>query len=218
MLHYAIFHKAEYKIFFTFEGSNFTALIFSPKPENLTDLDLVARYQKNGDKQLVGLLYKRYTGFVFAVCLKYLCSRSESEDAVMQIFEKLFDDLKKHSVQNFKSWLYTVAKNHCFHIIRSKKKEQLVGDMVKNNHPQHMEISNNMYHDNEDLLEQQLGHLEQALPKLSEEQRICVELFYLKQKSYNEVASITGYTLGQVKSYIQNGKRNLKISLTGNEQ
>lgn len=193
-------------------------MIFRPKPETLTDLELVARYQRSGDKQLVGVLYKRYTGFVFAVCLKYLRSRTESEDAVMQIFEKLFGDLKSHSVQNFKSWLYTVAKNHCLHIIRDKKREQVVVDAGKNNHPQLVEMSQNMYHDNEDLLEQRLGKLEHMLPNLSEEQRICIELFYLKQKSYSEVASITGFTLGQVKSHIQNGKRNLRISLRGNEQ
>lgn len=193
-------------------------MIFKPKPETLTDLELVARYQRSGDKQLVGVLYKRYTGFVFAVCLKYLRSRTESEDAVMQIFEKLFGDLKSHSVQNFKSWLYTVAKNHCLHIIRDNKREQVVVDAGKNYHPQLVEMSQNMYHDNEDLLEQRLGKLEHMLPKLSEEQRICIELFYLKQKSYSEVVRITGYTLGQVKSHIQNGKRNLRISLRGNEQ
>lgn len=192
-------------------------MIFRQNPENLTDLELVARYQKSGDKQLVGVLYKRYTGFVFAVCLKYLRSHAESEDAVMQIFEKLFDDLHRYSVQHFKSWLYTVAKNHCLHIIRDRKKDFAVEASGKNNHPQLVEISHIMYHDNEDLLEQRIGNLERELHKLSEEQRVCIELFYLKQKSYTEVASITGYTLGQVKSYIQNGKRNLKISLTGNE-
>jgi RNA polymerase sigma-70 factor (ECF subfamily) len=192
-------------------------LIFSRKTESLSDLELVVRYQKNGDKQLVGMLYKRYTGFVFAVCLKYLRSRTESEDAVMQIFEKLFDDLLRHSPQHFKSWLYTVAKNHCLHIIRDKKKDLGIEDLAKNNHPHLMEIIPIAYHDDEDILEQRIGNLEQELHKLSEEQRICIELFYLKQKSYNEVSSITGYTLGQVKSYIQNGKRNLKISLKGNE-
>ncbi len=212
-----IFHKFNSKYFSTFEQFNFTVLIFRPKPDSLSDMEIVARYQKTGDKQLVGVLYKRYTGFVFAVCLKYLRSHTESEDAVMQIFEKLFDELQRHSIQHFKSWLYTVAKNHCLHIIRDKKKEMVVEDIVKNNHPHLMEITPITYHDNEDLLEQRIGNLEQELHNLSEEQRICIELFYLKQKSYSEVSSITGYTLGQVKSYIQNGKRNLKISLSGNE-
>jgi len=193
-------------------------LIFRQKIENLTDAELITRYQKTGDKQFVGILYKRFTGFVFAVCLKYLRSRAESEDAVMQIFEKLFVDLQKHEVQNFRPWLYSVAKNHCLHTIRARRRDKHIDDFTINNHPQFMEMSMNMYHDNDDVLETRIEDLEQELQKLSEEQRVCVELFYLKQKSYNEVTSITGYTLGQVKSYIQNGKRNLKISLMSDEK
>ena len=98
-------------------------MISNRKTETLTDPELIDLYKKSGDKQLVGILFKRYIGFVFAVCLKYLRNREESEDAVMQIFEKLISDLPKHTVVSFKSWLYTVAKNHCLHIIRNRKKD-----------------------------------------------------------------------------------------------
>jgi RNA polymerase sigma-70 factor (ECF subfamily) len=193
-------------------------LIFRRNINSLSDIELIEQYRKDGDKQLVGVLYKRYTGFVFAVCLKYLRDRAESEDAVMQIFDKLFNDLKYHSIQNFKSWLYTVAKNECLHIIRSYKKAQKVEENLGNNFSPFMEISQNMYHDSEDGLELKIQSLERELCNLADEQRTCIELFYIKQKSYNEIAAITGFTISQVKSYIQNGKRNLKLSLTGNEQ
>lgn len=192
-------------------------MIFRQKIETLSDTELINQYRKNGDKQLVGVLYKRYTGFIFAVCMKHLRNRDISEDAVMQIFEKLFTDLQKHSVLNVKSWLYSVAKNHCLHIIRDRKKELTFDSDFINSTPHFMENSHSMYHDNEDVLEQKLEDLENEMHKLPEEQRVCIELFYLKQKSYNEVAAFTGYTLNQVKSYIQNGKRKLKISLTGDE-
>jgi RNA polymerase sigma factor (sigma-70 family) len=175
-------------------------------------------YREDGNKQLVGVLYKRYTGFAFAVCLKYLRSKIESEDAVMQIFEKLIDDLKVHSVQNFKAWLYIVAKNHCLHIIRNQKHKHHSLDLNQNILPHIMENFHNMYHDNENVLDQRIEDMERELHNLSEEQRICVELFYLKQKSYTEVAQLTGYSVNQVKSYIQNGKRNLRISLKGDEK
>ena len=67
--------------------------------------------------------------------------------------------------------------------------------------------------DDVDLKEVKLQQLEEGITKLNSEQKICVELFYLQNKSYVEVAEITGYELNQVKSYIQNGKRNLKIYL-----
>jgi len=150
--------------------------------------------------------------------MKYLRRKDLCEDAVMQIFEKLFSDLKKHSVANMKSWLYTVAKNHCLHIIRESKRDLIYQSDFINSPPHIMENSFNMYHENEETLDNRIDNLENEIHKLPEEQRICIELFYLKQKSYNEVAAQTGYTLNQVKSYIQNGKRRLKISLTGDEK
>jgi RNA polymerase sigma factor (sigma-70 family) len=189
-------------------------LIFRSKTIELTDIELIDLYKSKGDKEVVGVLFKRYTGFVFAVCLKYLRNREESEDAVMQVFEKLFADLHKHNVTHFKSWLYTVAKNHCLHLIRDRKK-----DISSSNiHLPVMETSSNMYHDNEDVIEFKVEALERELCNLVHEQKICIELFYLQEKSYQEVATITGYTLNQVKSYIQNGKRNLKKNLSDHEQ
>jgi RNA polymerase sigma factor (sigma-70 family) len=193
-------------------------LLFRKKANTLSDNELILLYKKKGDKELVGILFKRYTRFVFAVCMKYIQSKDRCEDAVMEIFEKLFDDLKKHHVTNFKSWLYTVAKNHCLVAIRKSKGREIAGGDDPKIHSLVMENAQNMYHDNEAVLEKRISGLEKELGNLSEEQRICIELFYLKEKSYNEVASITGYTLNQVKSYIQNGKRNLKNNLLGYEE
>jgi RNA polymerase sigma-70 factor (ECF subfamily) len=193
-------------------------LLFRKRIENLTDTELIDLYRQKSDKELVGVLYKRYTRFVFAVCMKYLRSKDESEDAVMVIFEKLFEDLKKHSITNFKSWLYSVAKNQCLHILRNSKGQPMNLQDSKNFSSPFMESSINLYHDSDDGLEERLDEMERNLTSLSEEQRICIELFYLKDKSYNEVSTITGYTINQVKSYIQNGKRNLKNTLSGYEQ
>jgi len=192
-------------------------LLFRTKHENKTDLELVHLYKGKGEKQAVGVLYKRYTGFVFAVCMKYLKNRNESEDAVMHFFERLFADLNRHSISNFKPWLYIVTKNHCLRVIRDRKphESKMISSEVLNS--KGVEFAANMYHDNDDVLELKIELLEQELCKLSDEQRICIELFYLKDKSYADVVSETGYTLNQVKSYIQNGKRNLRISLQGNE-
>lgn len=192
-------------------------LIFRKRIEKLSDSELINLYKEKGDKQVVGVLYKRYTGFVFAVCMKYLQNRDSGSDAVMQIFENLFDDLKHHSVSNFKSWLYTVAKNHCLQQIRKDKHEKgRVVDFAKNAEV-FMENKPDFHPDGEEVLEIKLTNLEQALCNIPPEQRECIELFYLQQKSYKEVSEITGYTLNEVKSFIQNGKRNLKISLSSDE-
>ncbi len=178
----------------------------------LPDHELIALYRNKRDNVLIGELFKRYSGFCFAVCMKYLKNEEESHDAVMSVFEKLFSLLLKHNIDNFKSWLYTVVKNHCFHELRKSEPVSGVSDESR--------ISDNImenrafvYLEQDVLLEHRLQELEHAIPRLSAEQRTCIELFYLQDKSYQEVSQITGYDMNKVKSYIQNGKRNLKIML-----
>lgn len=150
--------------------------------------------------------------------MKYLEDEESSRDAVMQIFEKLFVDLRKHEVSNFKSWLHSVTRNYCLHIIRdSKYQNQKLRDF-SNSEEEVMENQLFLYQDSVTVQEERVAELERELGNLSKEQRVCVELFYLKDKSYQEIADETGYSLNQVKSYIQNGKRNLTNSMVGNER
>jgi RNA polymerase sigma factor (sigma-70 family) len=141
--------------------------------------------------------------------MKYLKDEDDSKDAVMQIFEKLLKDLLKHEIQNFKSWLHTVSKNHCLMKLRNKPKvisgqEYMFVESVEEAHPS--TESGELFADKES----ELVHLEASIIKLETQQRVCIELFYLQQLSYQEVADQTGFSMNQVKSYIQNGKRNLK--------
>jgi len=179
----------------------------------LSDLELIALYQKDKDKNILGILFKRYTRFVFLVCMKYMKDEDKSKDIVMDIFEQLFDKLLKHQVSNFKSWLYSVAKNQCLHEIRDNKLVMRDEWYEKNTEENVMENNFFLYPDNEIVLNNQVLKLEKGINELSEEQKICIKLFYLHDKSYEEVSQTTGYDLKKVKSYIQNGKRNLKIFL-----
>ena len=160
---------------------------------------------------MLGILYQRYMHLVFGVCMKYFQNKEESEDAVMQLFEKLIDSLKQHEVSNFKSWLHVTTRNHCLMALRARKagsaKEKMevsVSDDMEYLLPVH-------HADEENTLESDLQLLERVIGELKPEQKACVSLFYLEQRSYQEVAEQTGYELKKVKSYIQNGKRNLKI-------
>jgi RNA polymerase sigma factor (sigma-70 family) len=188
----------------------------NPHISTLSDIELVDLYMKKGDKEVVGVLYKRYTRFAFAICMKYLKDEESSKDAAMQVFEKLFEDLKKHQVANFKSWLYSVLKNHCFHILRDRAYKQEKEKDTINSYENLVENQYDLYQDTDNGFEERIETLEMELCNLSHEQKVCIELFYLKEKCYQEVSEITGYTMNQVKSHIQNGKRNLKISLQQN--
>lgn len=179
--------------------------------EQFSDAQLIDKYKLIHDKSIVGELYKRHTSFVFLVCMKYLKNKQESQDAVMQIFEKLFDLLLKHNIENFKPWLHTVTKNYCLLQIRnfshSQKKEQELKKDLKNFVENFDEV--NLINEKEIKLNQ----LEKAIEKLNTEQQECINLFYIQEKSYKEIADITGYDIKNVKSFIQNGKRNIKLIL-----
>ena len=175
------------------------------------DLSLVAAYQESGDLEVLGTLYNRYMHLVFGVCFNYFKDEEQSKDAVMQIFEELIKKLRVHQVQNFKSWLHVLTRNHCLMALRKSSKNPTVSiedNFVENDEFVHLDIDNTK--------ETQLTIMEKCMETLSEEQRKSVDLFYLQEKCYKEVADITGYDMLKVKSYIQNGKRNLKICIEKN--
>jgi RNA polymerase sigma factor (sigma-70 family) len=176
-----------------------------------SDEELIIRYRQGGDMKDLGQLYDPYMPMVYGVCLKYLKNREESRDAVMQIFEKLTTTLRTHEVTHFKSWLYVTTRNHCLMQLRSnkgRKFEEIGANLMETDGMPHL--------DNENDLEINVGRLQRCMEELGKEQRQCVHLFYLEQKCYKEITVLTGFDDNRVKSYIQNGKRNLKICMERN--
>ena len=175
---------------------------------------MLLQYKATGDLKILGILFEPYMPLIYGVCLKYLKDEAQSEDAVMQIFEQLISKLRVHTVSNFKSWLYTFARNHCLMEIRTNNRLGTLpleeNSFMENDAFMHQPFG-------EDVLEEQLSLMEQCMEHLHTEQQICVRLFYLEQKCYKDIAAITGYDINKVKSYIQNGKRNLKICMENNK-
>lgn len=174
----------------------------------LTDAELVAAYKQGADISLVGDLFQRYMELVYGVCLKYLKNPDNAQDSVIAIFEELVVKLQKHEVDNFKGWLYTLSKNHCLMRLRSEKKQTVVNFDVEL-----MQSEENVHLNGELEKEENFRKLDYCLGQLQTEQRKIIELFYLKGKCYNEIAETTGIEWNKVRSYIQNGRRNLKICM-----
>ena len=188
---------------------------YNSQNNNINEAGLLSDYRRTGNLELLGELYSKYMPLVYGLCLKYLRDEDSSKDAVMQIFEELVDKVKKHEISNFKSWLYTLARNYCLMALRSDAKHSFVSlDEPGMEKPEviHLNI--------EESHESKLSSMEECMKTLTKEQRLSIDLFYLQQKCYKEVSDITGYDMNKVKSYIQNGKRNLKICMekkSGNE-
>jgi RNA polymerase sigma factor (sigma-70 family) len=193
-------------------------LLYKEKHNDLSDNELITEFKNTKNNVFVGILYKRYSHLVLGLALKYLKNEDEAKDAVMQIFEKLLADLLKFNIEYFKSWLYTFSKNHCLMIIRYQQAKLKKEIDLKINADSFMETESRSHPNKAEEKEIQYTLLERAIEELSEEQKKCIELFYLKQKSYQEIIDITGYSVNEVKSFIQNGKRNLKIKLEKNSE
>lgn len=171
-----------------------------------TDAELLEMFYAGYNNQFLGILLERYTLLLYGVCMKYLKDDHRAKDAVQQIFVKVIDELPRFRVTYFKSWLYIVAKNHCLMQLRKK------GNKLQELPDKELWLPQDEQEQEEKWQkEAALQKLEKALPQLSEQQQVCIRLFYLQKCSYQEISEQTSYTLHQVKSYIQNGKRNLKL-------
>jgi RNA polymerase sigma-70 factor (ECF subfamily) len=174
----------------------------------LPDKELVNLFRTSGNMDVLAVLFQRYMDLLYGVCLKYLKQPETAKDAVMQIFEELVAKLPRHEVENFKSWLYTLAKNHCLMQLRTPKNLK-----TTEFNPDSMQLEEDVHLNGIQLKEENLQKLERCLQTLSTEQKKAVELFYLQNKCYKEIAEATGIEWNKIRSFIQNGRRNLKICM-----
>jgi RNA polymerase sigma factor (sigma-70 family) len=176
-----------------------------PHTESLSDEELIALYKGTGEPHYAGVLFQRFTPHLAVVTYKYLKKQQDAEDALMEVFEIILKDLKTHEIGNFRAWAYSVTKHHCL------KKIKTAQDKLFKPESSLKQVADDTNYDFDPyLLDNQLDDLKKAIDQLNTEQRECISLFYLQEKSYKEVADMTGYSLLEVKSFLQNGKRNLK--------
>lgn len=180
----------------------------SQKYHHISDADLLQNFYNDHDNKWLGILLPRYTLLLLGVCMKYLKNEDDARDGVQQIFLKVISELHKYEVEYFKSWVYMIAKNHCLMKLRGNK-----AIAVELNEEVTATINDTSDHAERMEKERLLLKMQHALEKLNPQQQQCVNLFYLQKKSYAEIAEITGLTMLQVKSNLQNGKRNLKLMM-----
>jgi RNA polymerase sigma-70 factor (ECF subfamily) len=174
--------------------------------QHITEQELLEKFYADHDNRWLGMLLERYTLLLLGVCMKYLKNEEQARDSVQQIFLKVITELHKYRVEYFKSWIYMVAKNHCLMQLREKPGKHPVEITDRISAPDEEQDRNELLN-HEKIYE----HMAGALNELNTEQQLCVTLFYLEKKSYQQISKQTGFTMMQVKSHIQNGKRNLRI-------
>ena len=172
---------------------------------HLTDQEILQYFYADHNNEWLGPLLERYTMLLYGVSMKYLKNSEEARDAVQQIFLKAITELHKYEVSYFSSWLYMIAKNHCLMLLRNQRHAISFDHLTE----PVLEMDDADPFKKESLIRD----LEKALQHLNAGQKSCIRMFYLEKKSYQTISSETGYSLLQVKSYIQNGKRNLRLLL-----
>ena len=184
--------------------------VFRKRLSTLSDEDLILQFQKTEDQEYIAEAYNRYTALIYGICLRYLEDREISKDAASEIYPIIREKVLQFEISNFSSWLHSVTRNHCLMVLRKAKKDQnAISDLLSEID---MESESNLHQSN--------GHDEELINKLNDEllrlpegQSECIRLFYYEEKSYKEIEELTGFDLKKVKSHIQNGKRNLKLSI-----
>lgn len=192
--------------------------MFSRQEKNISKLpdnELIELFRHSHDNKYIGHLYLKYSHLVLGLCIKYYKDVDKANDALMNIFELLIKELKKHKVENFKSWLYSVSKNYCLQDLRKNKTKLKKSEAFEIFFKESMEIDDEKHQLLKEEKENLLTKMEKELPLLNYEQQKCLKMFYLESNTYAEISVETGYTLNEVKSYIQNGKRNLKTRMLG---
>jgi RNA polymerase sigma factor (sigma-70 family) len=190
--------KPQYQKNFYFEPVN------KDKYAHITDNELLEKFYSDDNNEWLGILLQRYTLLLLGTCMKYLKNEEEAKDSVQQIFVKVITELPKYKVEFFKSWLYMVARNYC--LMKLRDKNIFISVDEKTQLPAEEENKEGLV-----LKDKTLSLMETSLQELNAEQKTCVTLFYLQKRSYQDIVAATGYSMMQVKSHIQNGKRNLKI-------
>lgn len=173
-----------------------------------TDQELLEKFQKTHNNDWLGILLERYLHLIFGVCMKYLENEEEAKDHTQQICLQVLKNISRHEVTYFKSWLYQVSKNHCLMHLR-KSRHLHIQPLTEDARDMQAEPEGR-YRNGEEI---QINYLQQAMKLLNKPQHTCLEMFFFQKRTYQHISEVTGYSVKQVKSHIQNGKRNLRQAI-----
>lgn len=167
-----------------------------------SDAELILEYKKG--KIDMTVLYARYSRLVFGSCLKYFKNKPDADDAVSEIFTLVGKKLKTHEVNSFKSWLYTVTRNYCIEVLRKNNRHR---DKISN---AEIMYSETIFHPDSVEDEEMIKKLSKCIEALPPKQKQTVDLFYYQKIGYKEIAKQLDISWDKVRSFMQNGRRNLK--------
>ncbi|MEL6655687.1 MAG: sigma-70 family RNA polymerase sigma factor [Bacteroidota bacterium] len=180
-----------------------------------SDEELVRQFQQSGDRFLLGLLLRRYSQSILGTCHYYLRQPQDAEDAAMEVCELIVRQLQKpKEIKRFKDWVFIIARNYCFRKLKDNKRlTELSTEWEKDflNSDVQYELGDTLYVQEEALY----ARVDAEIQQLNEQQRLCLTAFYWQGEKYKDIAARYGMTTDEVRSAIQNGRRNLRNRFKG---
>jgi len=162
-------------------------------------------YLESRDVRYLGNLYEEHKEIVFLHCLRMVGNEVDAQDLASETFIKAFGNIDKFKTGlPFSPWLRRIAGNLCIDFLR--KKSRYSHQPLKEN----MRIESQEQDEKNDPCAINTEDIMAAMRMLKPAQRRCFCLFYVHELSYKEIAALTGYPPGKVRSYIQNGRKNFK--------
>ncbi len=183
------------------------------KPEGMGGEDLAATVARAraGDREAWGELYKQFAEPLFRFCRRVLPTREDAEDAAMDVFVKLRSKLGQYDPERpFTSWLYRVAANHCWDLLRRRKVRQDLesedSETLPLEHPDPGQL--------DQMISQQTGNgVRQALAQLPDRARMALVLRYYAEMSYDEIAEALGLRRAFVGVVLLRARHELRAAL-----
>ena len=182
-------------------------------PGAVEPTEVIAR-ARAGDADAWGELYREYAPAIFRFCRRALPTREDAEDATMEIFMKLKEKLNQYdTARSFSAWLYKVAANHCWDILRRRKirqgKETEDVESLPLEHPEPTQL--------EKLIEQRSSEeVRKALEKMGGRARMALVMRYYSDMSYDEIADALGVRRAFVGVVLLRARHELRQALEGN--
>lgn len=175
-----------------------------------SDEEVLRRYRDSGNTEYFGKLYNRYIPLLYGIALKYLNDTESAENAVMQLFENLLENITQYDIPNFRTWIFSVMKNHCSQILQKKDSREIITDFdTETTETEERDEFLDLF-DKSDNNKEKQEQLKSSIKKLPVEQRITIIRFFIEEMSFADISDTTEYSLKQVQNYIQDGIRNLK--------
>ena len=183
------------------------------------ETDLIARSQA-GEVEAFNVLVERYQNRVYALSYRMLGDGESAADVTQDAFFSAFRNIRRYRGGSFAAWLLRIATNACYDRLRTRKRRpQTSLDAFDHDTddvaPQFMDPGEAP--DERTLRDELAREIERRLQELPDDQRLAVILSDIQGYGYDEIAAVTGWPLGTVKSRLSRGRTHLRDALRAGE-